>query len=552
MYSDVYEYWFNSEIKNLQRHWIPINEKKKKNKLNEIESRFLDIYFQCLFKILSAGDNFYSELAIQDKIGFIIILDQFTRTLGEKYPNINKYKSICTKLVYVLIHKDFIENKNYLFLLPNELLFVLMVYKHMSYNYFNVIHDTVSAFCTFNNVKITDKSCNNLLHFYIDFYEKYVFSLFPTINDMDITNNISYKIIDNIKISEVCDQTGYLPKDFVNQLYDFSLIDTLDKIIYNIFNDNIFNDNIFNDNIQKRCVCVSLSGGVDSMVLTYILKKMETLLNINIKVFHLSYNNRTESQYERQLIWTFCQKLNIPIYNYTIPYLKRGDINREKYEKITRKIRFKCYEKMSCPIILGHIYEDKVENIFTNLSTNKHIFNLQKIKLISEIQGISIIRPFINTEKADIFKYAHICKIPYLNDTTPLWSNRGKFRTNFINHYIKQYDKGISNIVKVSESLQNYGELIQETVIQPMITDLLEDKWIIITPSIRKNKHLIRELFTGYCHSIQHGMPSEKSIQGLVSILSKNTERNKYQLSKYILLDVFINKIKVSNTNHNH
>ena len=58
--------------------------------------------------------------------------------------------------------------------------------------------------------------------------------------------------------------------------------------------------------------------------------------------------------------------------------------------------------------------------------------------------NIIIIRPFINTKKSIIYEYAHIFKIPYLNDTTPTWSNRGKFRDQFLKSYIKLYELNLN------------------------------------------------------------------------------------------------------------
>ena len=86
MYNDVYEYWFLSHNNNQLRHWIPISLQEKKKKLNEIECKFLNIYFINLFKILSSLNlDFTLKLSFKEKLAVIILLDQFTRTLSSKY-----------------------------------------------------------------------------------------------------------------------------------------------------------------------------------------------------------------------------------------------------------------------------------------------------------------------------------------------------------------------------------------------------------------------------------------------------------------------------------
>jgi len=54
----------------------------------------------------------------------------------------------------------------------------------------------------------------------------------------------------------------------------------------------------------------------------------------------------------------------------------------------------------------------------------------------SIIEGVNIIRPFLNIDKNKILNIAHNYCIPYLKNTTPTWSNRGKFRNKFYNETI--------------------------------------------------------------------------------------------------------------------
>ena len=47
--------------------------------------------------------------------------------------------------------------------------------------------------------------------------------------------------------------------------------------MYNVLKDKVHGD-----------LCVSISGGVDSMVLTYLLKRLEKILKINVCAFHIT------------------------------------------------------------------------------------------------------------------------------------------------------------------------------------------------------------------------------------------------------------------------
>lgn len=537
MYIDIYNYWFDyTKMKNIQRHWIPISEKETKHSIKSIDTQFSSIYFQTLFKIFSTNNlHFYNNLSFSEKIGFIILLDQFTRTLSKKYKRLKIFKIICSKLLFLKIHEDFILHKNYLHMLPDEIIFIFMVYKHINQDLYRLIFKKINTYCRFNKFTLKSPECTQLQKFYIDSYEKYIKYQFTILSkeSMDISKNYKYRVEDIYKFLYLTDIDGQIYKDFFQLRMNPELC-YLDKEILRLFQSlNITGD-----------VCISLSGGVDSMVLTYILKKLETYLDISVKVFHLNYQNRIESNDEVKFLWTYCNLLNIPIYVYTIPYLRRDMINRESYERITRHIRFSCYSKFTCPIVLGHIYDDKIENIFTNISTHKHIFNLSKIKLEDTIENISILRPFVNIKKTTIYEYSNLFQIPYLNNTTPLWSNRGSFRNNFIQSYLKQYNEdGLYNIVKLSATLEQYGKLIHESVITPVLENLKNHHWTVLPITIIQNTHLLRDIFTQFCHNHKISMPSEKSILGLQNVLLQQ-KNQKYQLSKNVLLYIQQNSVK--------
>lgn len=527
--SKVYNYWFDNSIQNIQRHWIPISISETNKKFKEIETNFMSIYLNCLFKTIHLykyNSIEYSGIPIKDRLAMVILLDQFTRTLGKKYKNIGKIKKTCSGLCLNIIN-DVISGK-FMKLNPDELLFVLMIYKHIDYKYFTLVYDVVNIYCAYNQKSLVDKDMCNLQKFYIDFYKKYIFNNFPekTMMNVDYT---SMGFFNRDYYFNVCNTDGYLPIDFPYTEYNLESPsdDILENRLHKILHNNI-----------KGNICISLSGGVDSMVLAFTLKRLEKKLDISVSAFHIVYNNRDESEVEKNLIMAYCKKINIPLYIHKILHIKRRSINRESYENITREIRFTCYKKFDCPIVLGHISEDKVENIITNFSTNKHMFDLEKIHLTSNIEGVHLIRPFINTEKTDIIQYSHKYKIPYLNNTTPDWSNRGKFRKDFLPSFIKQYgEMGIKNIVNFAETLNNYGDIIEENIIIPSVEKLLNNKSLLIGEKLLNNSHLIREIFKRYSHSKGYSMPSEKSTKRLIEAIKTGKSKN-YELSKNIKIRV--------------
>ena len=112
-----------------------------------------------------------------------------------------------------------------------------------------------------------------------------------------------------------------------------------------------------------------------------------------------------------------------------------------------------------------------------------------KLKEWTEIETCILVRPLLTIHKADIFTYAHEHHIPYLKNTTPEWSNRGKFRNRFLGEFIEQYgDMGITNIHRVAEKLEKYGNMIFKLFINPRVKQLCKFQSMDFTDELLNNE----------------------------------------------------------------
>ena len=139
----------------------------------------------------------------------------------------------------------------------------------------------------------------------------------------------------------------------------------------------------------------------------------------------------------------------------------RSSKYREDYERATKQIRFNFYKSFDCPVLLGHNKDDCYENIFANLSKQIHFDNLFGMSSTSIDNDVTIIRPFLDIEKKSIIEKAHYLHIPYLEDSTPAWSVRGKMRDSLI-PMIQDFDcnilKGFDEYIKTTKFLENYWD----------------------------------------------------------------------------------------------
>jgi tRNA(Ile)-lysidine synthetase-like protein len=535
-YQNVYDFWFNNPS-----YWIPISNKDKE-KVDKI------IYEKFYNPIYINITNNISFLEFNNKtfIGFIIFQDQFYKHFA-RHQLINSIKTdFDDTIIYNIrttLSQKILSSVDKIFLQTTEieLLFILMLFKHVK-NYKYVIENCL-LWCTHHNYSIHQKFY--LSKFFNDTYKKmYDFDYISNI--VKLFNQSNYPIeFDPVNI---CD---YFPAQFIEQ-------DWLNSL--NLLHPNIqtLSNNLFSTIDTNNTIIVSLSGGVDSMVTLFLLNNLAQNKKIENEIVacHIVYGNRTESNYEFNFIKYYCSKLNVKLYYYNIEYLTRKNIDRDFYEKITRDIRFNLYKSVSkylnadnFSVYLGHIKDDVIENIWSNFSKGQHLFDLKKMKISSVQEGVKIIRPFLNISKSIIFQIAHDCYIPYLKNTTPEWSNRGKFRNRFYQETHIQYGDSVDEkIIQVADTLSTVGNILDNIIYKPIYKSYNHiDKTIDVSRAIEAQLDVNGwlNIMEYICHNfLQISKPSIHSIKQFVERLNKNNfttqkEKMKFQLKSNLQIILY-------------
>jgi len=248
------------------------------------------------------------------------------------------------------------------------------------------------------------------------------------------------------------------------------------KIIPNLFINNI---NVICSNLNSKKLIISLSGGVDSMVLTTILHK----LDYKIICVHINYNNRKETKEEEKFLIEWCKYNDIKLYVKSINDIKRENTKRSDYELITKNLRLDFYKEVmkkenSNYILLAHHKDDIIENIMANLCRGRNYLDLSVIREKSYINNINFVRPMISFYKSDIYNFAKTYCVPYFKDTTPDWSIRGKYR-NIISPALEDaFTKNIKqNLLNISKQSDEWNTLINKDIINPFIEKIIYDNY---------------------------------------------------------------------------
>jgi tRNA(Ile)-lysidine synthase len=148
---------------------------------------------------------------------------------------------------------------------------------------------------------------------------------------------------------------------------------------------------------------VAVSGGPDSLALSFLAKIYSIKKSLNIKYFIVDHklrkNSSSEAKYVQKQLKKFSINLNILTWYGTKPKSNIQSIARDKRYKllvnVTKKFKIK-------NILLGHHLDDVFENFFIRILRGSGLNGLVSLDQKTQNENINIIRPLLNFDKKDL------------------------------------------------------------------------------------------------------------------------------------------------------
>lgn len=293
------------------------------------------------------------------------------------------------------------------------------------------------------------------------------------------------------------------------------------------------------DEYNNTNVLLSLSGGVDSMVMLELLCHIPS---ITVYCCHLNYNNRKESINEMRFLKDYCELKNVHFDYIEFDFI-RSETKRDVYEKETRRMRYKYYQELidkyecSC-VLLAHHKDDIVENIYNNIMRGcREPNDLIVLKEFNTILDVNVCRPLLHVYKDVVYDVASKYNIPYFLDTTPDWSCRGKMRRKIFpmcdDCYGSQYKE---NIIQLGEDCETMGNIINTYIIDTVMKNdvIVEGKNFSIRVSdVLKEKVIMKIVLKKILHQMGLNIMKSKCIDQLINVLHSKKQQKMSLLKNY-------------------
>ncbi len=275
---------------------------------------------------------------------------------------------------------------------------------------------------------------------------------------------------------------------------------------------------------EEDSVLLACSGGIDSMVLFDILKK----LNIDFCVAHCNFMLRgDESIGDEKFVKEKCEENSITFFSKSFDTKNMALRAGKSVQMIARELRYSWMKKLLKDhhinyIVTAHNLNDQFETFLINLSRGSGL------KGLTGIPDFPISRPLRSFSREDIELYAHENKIIWREDSSNSKNHytRNKIRNKITPELLKIFPDWINNYKKsltyLNESKDALYNLIKVWKKENFIEK--EDYFIIYKRDLKKlkpNKFFIYEIFCEF------GFLNEEDLFSIV-----NSETGKFLASK--------------------
>ncbi len=183
--------------------------------------------------------------------------------------------------------------------------------------------------------------------------------------------------------------------------------------------------------LKKAKLLIAVSGGIDSIVLTHLLHKLE----FTFSLAHVNYQLRNqESDQDMLFVKDFGTGLQTPVFIHTVDTESYAAKNKLSIQMAAREIRYQWFDSLLQKhkydfILTAHHLDDDIETFFINLNRSSGLKGLTGIPQ----QNDKIIRPLLAFSRDEILEYAQLNKLTWREDASNATS---KYLRNKIRHQL--------------------------------------------------------------------------------------------------------------------
>ena len=219
-------------------------------------------------------------------------------------------------------------------------------------------------------------------------------------------------------------------------------------------------------------LCAAVSGGADSVALLLTLHAANNTaresLGVGLSAVHIHHGLRgKEADSDQHFVKTLCARLDIPLHLHqaNVPdriAQTRADGNPETIEEAARNARYEFFTTLLASghadsVLTAHTLDDQSETVLMKFLRGAWTEGLSAIHPIVTLQKGKILRPFLQTRRAEIEAFLKAANQPWREDST---NTDTAFTRNKIRHELLPQLRAYNP--NLDQALANLAELARE------------------------------------------------------------------------------------------
>jgi len=212
-------------------------------------------------------------------------------------------------------------------------------------------------------------------------------------------------------------------------------------------------------------ICIALSGGLDSRVLLELARQLaEHQPNIQLRALHIHHQLSKFADDWAAFSQTICNSAQVPLSIYQVD---TQSFATASLEDRARRARYQVFEQelQTDEVLLqGHHQDDQVETLLLRLLRGAGTLGLASIPLQRPLGKGLILRPLLNTPRAELLKFAQAADLKWVEDDS-------NFEVDFDRNYLrlevlpllqKRFSNTNQNLARVTQLAAESQQLNQD------------------------------------------------------------------------------------------
>ncbi len=255
--------------------------------------------------------------------------------------------------------------------------------------------------------------------------------------------------------------------------------------------------------LKQKKLLIACSGGLDSVVLTHLIKEVKA----DIALAHCNFSLRgKESDGDEMFVIGLAKSLEIPVFVETFDTKKFAAEHKISTQMAARDLRYNWFAQLLNNfkydyLLTAHHLDDDMETFFINITRGTGLNGLTGIKKVNN----KVIRPLLGFSREEIFKYAETKNLKWREDSSNKKTDylRNKLRIEVLPKFKDSSKSILANFQKTQKNLQASQNLIDDYIalVYKLVVTEAKDSYKINIEKLKELPHteaLLYELLNGF------------------------------------------------------